>query len=118
MLPPSGWRGRLRPLSSNRTNGRRPESTSQGSFAAPDITSEGSERAGAPGRRTPELRPRPRIAPQRDHHRGLFGPAVATVRPAVQATAVQQVTQSPFDLAAPLRRPLPHVGRSVQELDL
>src|SRR5215472_5899515 len=81
-------------------------------------TPEGLERAGAAGRRAPELRARLRIAPQRDHHRGFLRPAVATVRPAVQATAVQQVPQSPLDLAAALGGALPNVSRSVLELDL
>src|SRR5215472_9890893 len=70
------------------------------------------------GRRAPELRARPRVAPESDHHRRLLRPAVATVRPAVQATTVQQVSQCPLDLATALRGPLPHVGRTVLKLDL
>src|SRR5262245_63371526 len=88
---------------------------------SPDFAGEslrGSEGAGAAGGRAPELRARLRIAPESDHHRGFLRPAVATVRPAVQATAVQQVPQSPLDLAAAFDGALPNVSRSVLELNL
>src|SRR5262249_15733400 len=38
LLPPSGWRGRLQTALVQRTNRRRSQSTSEGSFAPPHIT--------------------------------------------------------------------------------
>src|SRR5215469_3618772 len=84
----------------------------------PPVSDQSSDRAGAARRRAPEFRPRTRIPPEREHHRRLSRPAVTTIHPGVQTTAVEQIPEGPLDLAAPLVRALTNVGRPVHQLDL